>query len=203
MKLTTFVLLAFASCAVTEAQSDRPEISETAIRALTVQAMASSPAGDLNQPILFLDRAIQKQWGDFISVGISIVRSDDLYVLLQMPYAMYRQELIERMRKREPIESIPWSDDAVIRVAPTRINSPDVIKIIVERDGKEIAPTKNLLLPTPLQTAIGFKKVLHQGAVMFPRSAFAPGAKVTVTVIPESDRNIVLTISNSDLEQLR
>lgn len=125
--------------------------------------------------------------------------SDDLSVMVFFPYATYRLALTEALRKREPVGDIAVPSGVVIMVSPSRIDSPDILKVIVERDGKEIAPIANSLTPKPMQTRIGAKALLHAGEIVFPCAAFLPGARVHVIAIPASGRNIEQDIAPEDL----
>jgi hypothetical protein len=133
---------------------------------------------------------------------LTIYYSRDIDIAAVSPYATFRVQLQEAIRKREPVSSIEFPSGIAIAVSPSTINAPDVIKLIVERDGKEIPPIQNGLEPRILTTRAGLTTTLHAGILLFPCSAFMPGARVTVTAIPESGANMAKTIGQSDLVSL-
>jgi hypothetical protein len=118
-----------------------------------------------------------------------ITKADGLSVYLTGPYQSFRNAILDALRSREPMVTIEIPEGVAVTVLPEQISAPDVIKIVVERGGKAIAPLASSLAPTPMTTRRGAKAVLHSGTVLFPCSAFAPGEAVTVTVVPESGRN--------------
>jgi hypothetical protein len=75
-------------------------------------------------------------------------------------------------------------------VSPSRIDAPDIVKIVVERDGKVVAPRLSELKPTVLTTRMGAKALLHAGTIIYPCSAFDPDAAVRVIAIPEAGRTL-------------
>jgi hypothetical protein len=116
--------------------------------------------------------------------------TDELSILVLLPYPTYRFGLLDALRKRESIDVVPVPDGVSIYVRPARIDAPDIVKIVVERDGKVVSPRLNLLKPTLLTTALGAKAMLHAGSVVYPCSAFDPDATVRVIAIPEIGTNI-------------
>jgi hypothetical protein len=129
--------------------------------------------------------------------------SEALTVAAFFPYGTYRSGISEAIRKRESLDSVSVPHAVNIAVTPKRIDAPDIVKVIVERDGVEVVPISSSLAPTVMTTRIGAKRAIHAGAVLFPCSAFAPGATVVVTAIPESGTNMVLTLSQKQLERLK
>jgi hypothetical protein len=90
-----------------------------------------------------------------------------------------------------------------VSVSPERIEAPDITRVGVARDGREIPPIVNRLRPMQFTNGSGDTASLHAGEVQFPMTAFAPGATVTVTVAPSTGNPFVLTLENSQLQQLR
>lgn len=130
---------------------------------------------------------------------IFVPTPEGMMVTVLWPYANYRLALLEAIRQREPVGAITMSPGVAIHVSPGRIDSLDIIKIIVERDDKEVAPILNTLAPTVLETRLGAKAVLHAGAVVFPCGAFSPGGRVRVILIPRVGANIEHVIAAEDL----
>lgn len=66
-------------------------------------------------------------------------------------------------------------------------------------------PLRTTLVPRQMVTRIGAKEVIHSGEVVYPLSAFAPGAGVTVTVvaIPASGPNITKIFDSLELRTIQ
>ena len=138
------------------------------------------------------------------SIGVvSVTSHDDLSIDVISRYGAYRRRLFEAFRKREPIEQVQIPTGVQVAVIPSQINSPDIFKVIVERDGVTAEPIANMLKPTEMITSIGAKAVIHSGVVLYPCSAFAAGATMLITAIPESVANFTKTISSEALSKLK
>jgi hypothetical protein len=65
--------------------------------------------------------------------AIAIPAKDGIGIAVFYPYPRYRVQLLEALRKREPVGSVPMPTPAIsIIVAPSRIDAPDIIKIVLE-----------------------------------------------------------------------
>jgi hypothetical protein len=127
---------------------------------------------------------------------------DGLLFTVAFPARQFRFSLSEVMRKREPITEASASSAVLIDVRATRIDSANIEKVIVERNGKVIPPLSNSLAPHVMTTRLGAKEVINSGRLTYPCSAFFPGAEVTVTGIPSGGHNLVLTLNDDQLEVL-
>src|SRR4029077_20144788 len=118
-------------------------------------------------------------------------------------YYTFRLGLLEALRKKEPLGEgvVPLGVSVV--VSPSRIDAPDIEKILVDRDPRPVTPIASSLKPTELVTAMGARRMLHAGTVMFPCSAFAPGAFVVITAIPASGENLVKVMQPEELRTLK
>jgi hypothetical protein len=177
-------------------------MTQAAVRALTKQAEAAA-GGDRNEVVLGLDARVRERWGDFESFPLSIVRSESLSITLTTPFMGYRRAVAEHLRMREPLAGVPWVDDAVVSVAVERLDAPDIAKVTVARDGREIQPRYSALRPMTFTNGNGESGVLHGGDLHFPMSAFAPGAVVTIAAVPSKGEPFVLTLSSEQLAVLR
>jgi hypothetical protein len=134
--------------------------------------------------------------------GIILSHAEDITLLISPPYWRYKFGLLEAIRKRADLEIVPLADGVTVAISPSRLDAPDIVKVILERDGQTVTPLMNALKPTPMETRLGAKAILHSGFVTYPCSAFTPGAKVTLTLIPESNSNIVRTFSELEIQIL-
>ncbi len=174
----------------------------SAVRGMTREAQAEGK-GDSSAVVLALDKRVRARWGDFESFPLSIVRRQDLTIYLATPYMSYRRGVIEHLRMRESLNGVPWTDWAVVSVAPERIEAPDVTRVSVLRDGREIAPVKTALRPMQFSNGSGDTATLHAGEVHYPMTAFAPGGTVTVTASSASGEPFVLVLDDAQLRLLK
>ena len=126
--------------------------------------------------------------------------SEEIFIALFSPYTSYRTAVAEALRKREDVATVQVQRDIRIVVSPSRIDAPDIVRVIVERDGKPVPATMNTLKPTTMTTRMGAKGVLHSGTINFNCQAFTPGAIVSVIAIPESGANLERTFSSRELK---
>src|SRR5580765_5212076 len=125
------------------AQRTEP-ITAARVRALAKEAEAEGK-GDRTEIVLALDRKFRQRWGDFESFPVSLVKREDLSILLTTPFMTYRRAVAENLRMEHPLASIPWVESAVITVGPIQIGSPDITEVVVSRDGKPVPPLDNRL----------------------------------------------------------
>jgi hypothetical protein len=177
-------------------------MTAAAIRALTKEAQAEGKT-DSNAVVLALDKRVRARWGDFESFPVSVIRRQDITIYLATPFMAYRRALIEYLRMREPLAGLPWNDWAAVSVNPDRIDAPDITRVIVERDGRDISPLASQLRPMQFTNGNGDTASLHAGDVRFPMAAFAPDATVTITAVPAVGAPIVLILEDSQLRQLK
>jgi hypothetical protein len=152
-----------------------------------------------------LDKAVHPDLASVTSStdAVTVGFADGLLIQAVFPYGRYRSDLIEALRKKEPIEGAQMLAAVEISVYPSRTTSPDIIRIVVERDGKAAVPIANTLAPTELTSRWRVKVVIHSGGVLYPCSAFAAGAKVTVTAIPRIGSTFTKTFSSAELATLK
>jgi hypothetical protein len=176
-------------------------MTEGRIRALT--RTAQTKAADPTEIVLALDASVHAEWGDFESFPISIVRRQDLAVLLTTPYMAYRRTLANYLRINRPLDEIPWIAAAVVEVEPARIDAPDIVRIAVDRGGAPVAPLEDLLKPRTYMNGNGEQAVIHGGEVRFPLSAFTPGSPVTIAAIPQAGAAFVMRLNDEQLRTLK
>jgi hypothetical protein len=119
------------------------------------------------------------------------------------PYLNYRFGFSEALRKMEPLETVPFAPWMSVVVTPETINAPDVIKVVVTRNGQLVTPVSSTLSPREFRNNFGAATTLHAGYVAFPREAFAPGGLVVVTLIPESGQNMVTPLKVEWLDRFK
>jgi hypothetical protein len=175
-------MLAFASGAFTQSSAT---ISEGQAREWAAYA-AEKAAGD---PKVL----------DPFSMGVTLHRSDALDVTVIGPVSDFQLAVSEAVRKMTPIEKVPWPCGASIYVLPSRIDSPDIERVLVKRGTTIVAPVANSLVSQQMTTRAGVAVTLHSGSVCYPPSVFAAGQSVTVTAIPVAGDNIIKVLEDADL----
>ena len=194
-------LIAVAATADLVGQRREP-MTAAAVRALAREAEAEG-RGDKNEIVMALDKRVRARWGDFESFPVTIVRREDVSIVLSTPFMTYRRALAEYLRMEDPLARIPWIPTAVVTVSPIQLGAPDITEVVVERGGKAVAPSENLLKPLSFTNGSGDTAVIHAGEVRFPMSALAPGATVTVTAVPKTGASFTYTLDESQLQTLK
>lgn len=179
------------------AQTDA--LSEETLKGIAAE-VAARHGNDYERAVKELDKIVKDRWSienDY--VWLLPPATAELVAAISSPYVMFRSSFRTALRKREPLDSLELLDYAVIEISPRQISSPDISRVIVERDGVEVEPVKGSLEPKELSTRLGAKTMLHVGQLGYPLSAFAPGANVVVTLIPETGRNRVVKLTARQL----
>ena len=170
--------------AATEAKNDSDQFTRTFMRAV----------GDI--------RPESKHWlTPFLSLSQQTGESFSVYIVgpLQTLFVLSS----ECVRLREPLEKChKWSEAVDVRIGVSRVDAPNIIRVLVERADKIVEPIASTLTPKEYTTRMGAKATLNTGTVSFPLSAFEPGAPVVVTVMPETGRNVVKRLTDPDLRRI-
>ena len=194
--------LLLASAISTAKQSVTP-INEAQAREWAAYA-AEKAAGDqkaFDERFKSLARILAQSYrADPFSLGATIYTSDALDIVAVGPVSDFQQAASEAVRKMTPIDKMPWPCGASIYVFPSRIDSPDIGKMVVRRGGAIVEPIGNTLVSKPMTTRAGVTVALHSGAVCYTTATFAPGAEVTVIAIPVTGTNITKTLNDADLK---
>jgi hypothetical protein len=128
-----------------------------------------------------------------------VAQYDEITIGVVFPFAKFREDLIDAARRREPIDGVKARDAVAVVVIPKTINAPDIERIIVERDNREIPARESKLAPATLQTALGATVVRHAGEVLFPCEAFMPGAATLRVTAIGTTGNILNEFTDRDL----
>lgn len=125
-------------------------------------------------------------------------------VAIFAPVGVFEQVAAERVRKMEPLGLLSLRTSIEILVSPSQIDSQDIERIVVTRNGVIVSPLSSTLAPKTFTTRLGAKTVLHAGSVYYPLTAFAPGVgvKVTVTGIARFGDNATRTFDALELRSI-
>lgn len=147
-------------------------------------------------------RAIAK-WGPIQESPFRLHTSDDIMIVVSTPYSSFLAELSERVRLMESTDRIPFDPNFSIVVEPLKIDAPDIVKVVVERDGVIVQPLSVDLPTKTFNSRNGARVILHAGSVTYPPPAFAPGTTVRITAIPSEGSNIRETLTSETLERFK
>ncbi len=172
------------------------------IRALTASVQSARHV-DKSDMVLDLDARVRARWGDFESFPVSIVRQDTLSVALTTPFLRYRRTLAQYLKIDRPLADIPWIDGVVVSVEPLRIDAPDITAVVIERGGQKVPPIESRLKLMTFTNGSGEQSAIHAGDVRFPLSAVAPGAPVTISIVPSAGVAIVVALDDAQLQLLK
>lgn len=108
------------------------------------------------------------------------------------------------VRHMEPVV-VPLVSPGRVRidVSPSRIDEPDITRILVMRDGVQIPALSSTLALTTMTTAMGAKKMLHAGVLFYPASAFKSGGRVRVIAMQSGGSNIIDDITDLRLRGIQ
>ena len=166
---------------------------------------AASAANDADAFTSSFLRAVWKIAPEFKG-PLSVEDSDALSIWISGPLGIFYSDARERVRKFEALTPAPgWQREVQVIVSPSQIDSPDIEKVIVQRNGAVVPPLRSTLAPRQMVTRMNAKSMIHGGTVTYPLSAFEPGAGVTVTIIaiPASGANITRTFSSIELRAIQ
>ena len=107
------------------------------------------------------------------------------------------------IRARKPIERAVWIEGVTVLIVPSTTKAPNIERVLVTRDGKAIAPLSSSLQSTALGHDAQVQATLNSGKIVFPLSAFDPGADVRITLIPAEGNSFVTRLSRADIAMLR
>jgi hypothetical protein len=181
-----------------------PAITEAQAREWAAHAVekAAGSQASFDERFTNLARILAPSYRTDSSGGKVLYHSDELSLLAIGPVSEFQRGVSEAMRRLMPTDKTPWPCGVNVYVLPTQIGSPDIERIVVRRDGGIIEPTADLLIAQAMTTRAGMTRTVHRGTVCFPPSAFAPGSTVDVIAIPVTGQNIVIRLTNYDLQMI-
>jgi hypothetical protein len=131
------------------------------------------------------------------------------------PLADFEQQSAYAILDGKSPATVTWLAGPAVFVMPHGPYALDIVKVIVESNGAEVAPldASQYATPTNAQWVCDDEEAenrlcrttvnLHGGHIVYPASAFATGQTVKVTVVSSSGWKRVKTLSAKDLRKLR
>lgn len=147
-------------------------------------------------------RLIQAKAPEY-SGPLTVHETDALKIFVSGPVALFEIKAAERVRKFEPLGKVAWQDNVLILVAPSMIDSPDIERVVLQRNGVTVPPISSTLVAHELVSRMGAKALIHSGEIYYPLSAFAPGQTVKLTAVPASGTNIVKVFTDAELRRIQ
>lgn len=197
----TFALIALTG--VVRAQQPA-RITEAQARQIAKDA-ASTAKGDQNKFDKAFVSAAKKLSSEFDdSQPIVLLESVAISIKAVGPVGAFRLLSGESVRKmQDDLSAIPWSDTVTIGVYPSQIGAPDFERVVIKRAGVIVAPLPGgSFAPQEMSTAMGVKRTIHQGTILFPSAAFDRGAEVEITMIPVAGPNSQSVIPDRMLKKI-
>ena len=152
-------------------------------------------------------REVRKIWNDYDNATYKVYDRAEMNVLVVGPAEMLVTQASAALKRGEALDAIPWSGGVTVYIAAQTNESPDIIDIVVERDGKVIEPLQKLLQPRTIQAVIGAgrgaNRTVHEGGYLYPASAFDPGGKVVVTAVSDAGRKYSKELFERDLRKIQ
>jgi hypothetical protein len=183
-RLAAAIVIALVSSILADAQQlTKAMVDEMLAFAMAAQSVSSTPT----DAVRIFEAKCEDRFG--AAAPMYLMEDKSIRVALVTPMIVVRSEIASHLRKLEPLGTVSAVTGVGIGVEPLRIDSMDVANIVVTRDRQRVEPIKSTLTPQVLRTAVGATVSKHAGVILFPESAFAPGAAVHVSIIPESGQN--------------
>lgn len=201
--LTTVSVLLVVLTIGTEAQFV-PTITEAQAREWSAHAVEKAAGSqlDFDERFTNLARILAPSYRSESSGGVVLHQSIELSLLAIGPVADFQNAVSEAVRKMMPTEDVPWPCGVSVYLLPTRVDSPDIERIVVRRGGAIVEPISDRLIARPMTTRAGVTRTIHRGTSCFHPSAFAPGSPVEVIAIPSFGSNIVRALTDYDLKKI-
>lgn len=165
-------------------------------------AIASTKGADANATIAAFLKAVKPIAPDYETNGVPIIEADSIFVAIAGPLRLFQYAAAESLRRFESPDKLPWAPGITIGVSVRQITAPDIVNIVVTRNGTRVEPIENRLVIGERTTAMGAKNKVHEGQIVFPAAAFDPGGDVIVTLIPENGKNVTKKLTDRDLRKL-
>ncbi len=193
--------LVIALAALGAMQPPPTAIDGDALRAMALDAVKAAKGDDV-AAVRDLDEKVVARWGDVLVDPVSISDAPT-EIRLFSPYAAYRKSIEELLRRKQPIDRLPFNPVAIVIVSPVRVDAPDVTAIVVRRGGTDVAAVTNGLALRPITSSLGVTSQLHAGLIAFPLGAFAPGADVVVSAVVDGGSPLTLQLDAATLSRFR
>lgn len=202
MILSSIRAVALATTVAVSMSAQSPLLTEDQARKFASDAAAVAKGDPDKFDKAFRD-AVRTVMPGYSAEAVFVHSLGGLDIWITGPISEFQRGARLAVRKMESVDKVEWSPDALLSVLPSRIDAPNIEKVVITRGGQTVEPIRNQLSQNEAATAMGGKVTLGAGSVSYPMSAFAPGAEVIITAIPKAGQNIVKVLKDGDLKKLR
>jgi hypothetical protein len=152
-------------------------------------------------------KELRKIWNDYDNKPQPVYERAEMVITVSGPAEMMLAIASANVKRGESVDSVGWPGGVTVYVSAFSNEAPNIVETIVERDDKVVEPLRKGLLPKTMQTVLGGRqgtpRQVHEGGVLYPTSAFDPGAKVVVHAVSDSGRRYSRTMFERDLRKLQ
>jgi len=193
---------------VAAAAQDKPFVRVTEQQAMAaLKAAAEAAKGNYASLESNFQKEIRKIWDDYANRTFPVYERAEMNVSVMGPGEMMLMQASQSLKRGEAIDGIGWPGGVTVYVSALTNESPDIVDIVVERDGKVIEPLRKNLQSRTTQTVLGARqganRTVHEGGYVYPTSAFDPGGKVVVTAVSDSGRKYTKEVFDRDLRKIQ
>lgn len=160
-----------------------PEIFQK-VRGLASQAKEKHPTSP-NDAFYLFQQLFNGEFGDTRPSLIQVVKyQPSIDVEIVTPINQLFLEFATALRKLEPLIEEPRPATVAVMVNPKRVDAPDISRIVLFVDGKEVQPVTSSLKPTEFRNGLGNAFQKGAGLVAWKPEAFTTG-KVKLVCITD------------------
>lgn len=193
--LTSFLLT------VVRAQSLATTLTESHARAAADIAAKTAAGNDRKFDSAF-EAEIRKLSPDY-GHGMSLMYQQGVAVSAFGPVAGFQRIAAATAKRFEPMSGVPWASAVTIVIDSYEFTAPMIDKIVVLRNGAPVEPTSSTFGPKEISNALGARRQYPSGSILYPLSAFSPGADVQVVIVPSAGGNRTVKFDEAKLRKLQ
>lgn len=181
-------------------------VTEEQARAAMAIAVESAKGNEVSLRNTF-QREVRKIWSDFDPKPVPVYERAEMNISVVGPAQSMVMTAVNLLIMSRPVEKLSWTPGISVSINPMNDGAPDITKVVVTRGGTEVAPLSTNLAIRNFKPVQGFRggivAAVHEGAVVFPATAFEPGAPVKVEAIPAKGRALSRTLNDNDLKKIQ
>ena len=196
------IVVALLATAMPSAQLGR--ITEKQARRAADAAAKQAKADPEKFQSLYLKR-IRALVPEFSETGLTVWSDSGFGVYLIGPTSLVGHNRYEaiRAKKTVPPAEDQWKNSVSVNLRVKRLDSLDIVKIILTRDGAVVASIGGSLQAKEKTSLIGVRTTRHEGILEYPIAAFDRGAEVVFTLVPRTGASIVRMLSEKELRSIQ
>lgn len=179
--LALIVLLYSASVADAQLIEITPEVFSK-VSSFAVAAKQKHPTSP-TEAVYAFQADFNGEFGDIRPMSSVIVESPALVIRVITPINALYLAFATALSNLEPLPEKPGISLVAIEVRPTQMNAPNVRRVVLFLDGKEIPPELDGLKPTEFRNRLGATETKGAGLVVWKPEVFTTPGIVKVVAI--------------------